>query len=863
MTCGLGNIGLGLLTNVIYDIIKYVRNRFYGNVKIKDQDLHKLVEKRLSEKAPEEIKPILESSVFVGYFSSAQFLDVINAYIEHKIICDNANKNAKIKQYLKKTGTISIQDVIEYVGSNIHKLYEEKKAISIPKPTDIKKAVIYIVALTEKIASESISPENSRLLYFINSRIDFYYENITEELSKLQKTVNGIKAKQLTGKNSEYEETKTKYYKVLKDRNSDAHIYLLDKFPFEKFYVPPVLQRSSIERNQIYVFDTYRYEYYEGDLTAWKDIFEKDNIVYLTGGAGYGKSLFTKNIINNYVYLNVFHAEEYIVIYGELKSFYPNSSDSAISVIDFLKESIKNSTLMEVSNEFIEYYLNSGRCIILLDALDEVDKQKRGSLHESVVAFFKNQNPNNKICITSRDRGFIPERNVETFKILPLNKEQIEKYVDKIIALKKFEKTDKEVFINQSQILVEKGFLNSFLVLSLLINIYKAERELPENKLELYQKCFEYIANRREKDKTQKEFDWRIISPIMKDNTFIELSQMGMPNNSNIDRKDIKERLLQVYKSKYGSEAEAENAIDEFLKFCSDRTELFVPTLEDKYKFFHRSFFEYFYSLYIFLRCNNAEEMLSELQKFDVDSEVFELTVAMLKQQSEIKYQALIDLMFSKSHNEFESELNGFQIFNILVLSMQVIDDALYKKRFLDIILNRKKSILSHLDKIHNLKLTQNFFEGNKEACRKICEAYNDESLMIIFNNCDRIFQLVDVYKKNHKEDFFEKISSDMNEWSGQRRFVYKGHDDNNFILSVFSHVQNCKEVLLNTSDDTIMLIYKKFSHRNYKKRTEQTRKNLTRFSKLSQEKQDKVVDFIVSNDSGLTFVLKNYNSNN
>ena len=41
---------------------------------------------------------------------------------------------------------------------------------------------------------------------------------------------------------------------------------------------------------------------------------------------------------------------------------------------------------------------------------------------------------------------------------------------------------------------------------------------------------------------------------------------------------------------------DAENAIDEILTVCADRTELFVPTTEDKFKFFHRSFFEYFYS---------------------------------------------------------------------------------------------------------------------------------------------------------------------------------------------------------------------------------------------------------------------------
>lgn len=850
MTGFVESVGLGILTNLIYDIVKNAGLRFSNNKNIKERELCEIIEARLSKNVPEEIKPLLESSVFVTFFSSAQFLDVINAYTEYKIICNYTGENPKIKQYIKKSGVISQHDLMEYIATNIYGLYTEQSVVAVPNLIHIKKAVLYIITLSESIISENLSPETSRLLLLLNSRIDIFYDNITGKLSKLQEMIEGIQAKQLIAPNAAYEKTKTKYYSVLKDKNSEAHIYLLDKFPFEDFYVPPILQRAAVKQKTTSVFELRGLGTYERDLTAWKDIFEKNNIIYLTGGAGYGKSLFTKKIINNYSDLNIFHANEYLVIYGELKAFYPNGSDSAIPVIEFLKESIKNSTLMDVSSDFIEYYLNSGRCIILLDALDEVDKQKRNSLHESVVAFFKNQNPNNKICITSRDRGFIPEKNVEVLKICPLNEEQIEKYVDKIIALQKFEKNDKEAFMNQTRILVEKGFLNSFLVLSLLINIYKAERELPENKLELYQKCFEYIANRRERDKTQKDFDWRSISPIMKDNTFIELSQMGMPNNSNIDKEEIKERLLQVYKTKYGSESEAENAIDEFLKFCSDRTELFVPTLEDKYKFFHRSFFEYFYSLYVFYRCNNEDEILSELQKFDVDSEVFELTVAMLKQKSEKKYQDLIDKMFLNVRDEFETGFLEFQTFNILVLAMQVVDDAVYKRQFLEILLSEKETILNHLSKIHNLRLIPNIFEESEEACQKICNAYYDECLMIIFVNCERIFRIADDYMKDRSEDFFEKMCSGKIARMLQRRIVYKGHDDdNNFLMDVFSRVQNCREILLNIPDEVIMTIYKKFSPRNYKKRTAITRATITRFSSLSKDQQEKILDFIVMSD--------------
>lgn len=205
----------------------------------------------------------------------------------------------------------------------------------------------------------------------------------------------------------------------------------------------------------------------------WKYIFEFNSIVYVTGGAGYGKSLFLKKIINDFGDMNILNSNEYLVIYGDLKSFYAEG-EQPISVIKFLQESMIKETLMDekyLSADMIEYYLKMGRCLILLDALDEVEKRKREELHKKIVAYFKNQNPNNKVCITSRNRGFIPENDVEVYDILPLDRVQIESYVDNIIKLGRFDANDKQLFLEQSSVLMEKGFLNSFLVLSLLINI--------------------------------------------------------------------------------------------------------------------------------------------------------------------------------------------------------------------------------------------------------------------------------------------------------------------------------------------------------------------------------------------------------
>ena len=441
--------------------------------------------------------------------------------------------------------------------------------------------------------------------------------------------------------------------------------------------------------------------------------------------------------------------------------------------------------------------MQRGRCIILLDALDEVEKEKRDELHSLVINYFKNQNPNNKICITSRSRGFIPEKDIEVFEIEALEATQIEKYVDNIIKLGKFDKEDRESFLAQSKILVEKGFLNSFLVLSLLINIYKAERELPENKLELYQKCFEYIANKREKEKSQEKFNWNLISILMKDNTFMELANLCLPNNSDVKGEKIKEVLTKIYKAKYVSENETELAVEQFLQFCSDRTELFVPASgEDCYKFFHRSFFEYFYSQYIFTRLQTIEDIYDALCMFDVDSEVFELTLAMYKQKNEIKYQELVEYTFNKINNGSLNKEERLIALNILILSLRVIDDELYKNQFVDFIVRNKIFCIKNIKSIHNQSIIVDVIESKQEYSDKICTQYENnalfESMRSFLNTIPKIVQVI----KNDDGNQQEKKDNDS---SVHHRFI--NIINNNFYSLVYFKHTSTGQVMSSLND--------------------------------------------------------------
>lgn len=729
----ISNVGCGILASFIYDISKVCLGKFYYK-----KDEARKIEELLKENFDDKYEELYISGEFNSFLKTPFFRDTIENYIIYKI---TGNCDGNLVRVKRGNGLIVEKDVIDFLCSYLFKEYY-KEIITVPSKSLVRHFFGDFFKFSANYVVSLLKNEDKMNLFFVNRRIDYAQESILLRLDETVETIIRTMKCEIIPVENRYEDYAKKYHNILKSNNSRAHVYLLDTFDFAEFYVPPFLRQLSPGREMQEHLRWMRKDHLvHGQIETevarddyfddWKYIFDRSSIAYVTGGAGYGKSLFLKKIINDFDEMNILNSSEYLVIYGDLKSFYIEGGQP-ISIIKFLQDSMIKETLMDakyISDDMIEYYLKMGRCLILLDALDEVEKQRREELHKKIIAYFKNQNPNNKVCITSRNRGFIPEKDVEVYDILPLDRVQIESYVDNIIKLGRFDAKDKQMFLDQSNMLVEKGFLSSFLVLSLLINIYKAERELPENKMELYQKCFDYIAYRREKEKTKAKFDWDLISYMMKDNTFMELARMCFPNNSDIGKRDIVDMLCKTYSGKYASVSEAERAAEHFLVFCSDRTELFVPAAgEDRFKFFHRSFFEYFYSQYIFLRIREVEAVYNSLQKFDVDSEVFELTLAMMKQKDEFRYQELVEYIFGKADEEIKEKGKKLYAFNILTLGMQVIDDNVYVCRYIDYLVKNNKYIIRNIENIPNQWIIYNVIVNNNKFIQHINKAYEFDS---------------------------------------------------------------------------------------------------------------------------------------
>lgn len=443
-------------------------------------------------------------------------------------------------------------------------------------------------------------------------------------------------------------------------------------------------------------------------------IFEGNDIIYVVGGAGYGKSLFLKNLCVNPSILKTFDEKPLLIIRGDIKRLI-RPDGRFKPMMEFLEECFAHDSLQnpdEMYPGFLELCLKAGRCLILLDALDEVGNDQRSELHYLIVSYFKDNYPRNKVCITSRERGFIPKRDITCFYIAPITISDVEEYTDRFIHLKKFNANEKSRFVEQASALVDKKFIKGFLTLSLLLAIYKNDQQLPANKFQLYQKCFEYMAIHREKSKnlicnsvTDEKYDWVILLRLMCDATFMELARLGAPNNADIPEDKIKALMLSLYQMKFDSEGECHAATEMFLQFCADRTEVFIPSPSSnlEYRFFHRSFYEYFYAKSIDVHTQTVSKTYEELCQFDVDSEVFELLLTIYDLNKPLYLRQLISHAFEQAETLLSaSDTQSARAFDILVMMMQTIDDRDFIERLILLLLKEGNSI-------GKLRLTVNF----------------------------------------------------------------------------------------------------------------------------------------------------------
>jgi hypothetical protein len=691
---------VNISANIIYDTIKSL-GRIVKLRKSKPNDIEKYVRENIKQVFSfiEDTEPVLL------FLRSPQVTDIIKDYVFYKV-------TGELTGHFKREFRVSPimqTDLVEYLSKGY--VDSRKNSITSTPTVIIDKLLTSIIGIVKGYYLSQMNENDIASVLLTNDHNDYNTKVIGLMIERAVDHIISSLKYDIVHPYVDITSKKTKYHRIMKEKLSRAHIYMLDYFEFNSFYIPPLINRNN---NEVLsdvgdIFYTFMDQVHE----KWKHIFDFERVVYIVGGAGYGKSLFLRNIALNSNQMFLIGQEERLVIYGDLKNFIDHDGNIK-PVIQFFRESMVSMSGMnhaDFSDEFIQYYLDSGLCIILLDALDEVKEDKRNDVHLTVLSFLSCHNPNNKICITSRDRGFI-KMNDDCFLyyIQPLSLAQIRLYIDNIINLRKFDPSDKIDFMKRTKPLIEKGFLRSFLILSLLVRIYKAERALPDNKLDLYHKCFDYISYTREvEEKKSINYNWERVSPLMNEDTFTRLAQLCAPYNNEVDASTVKEALIKANVKTFETPAVLNNAVNEFLRFCANRTELFVPgENEDTFKFFHRSFLDYFYALYIFKYVNAVTEIHFELGVFGFDSEVFELLLSLLKNKKRMTYDSLVEYVIKLSKDDLETSKPQFKPLYMLIAFMREITEKYYESEFLKLIISYSKILVRKSNRKDNIIVDPN-----------------------------------------------------------------------------------------------------------------------------------------------------------
>lgn len=553
------------------------------------------------------------------------------------------------------------------------------------------------------------------------------------------------------------------------------------------------------------------------------EMFKNDNIVYVIGGAGYGKSLFLRKLCVSPQLVNGFIDKPLLIIRGEIKRLIRNDGTRR-SMQEFLEESFTHNSLCdssEVNQDFITECLKERRCMLLLDALDEVSNEQREAVHDLIISQFTTIFPGNKVCITSRERGFIPRKNITSFYIRSVTSQDVEEFVDRFIAINKFDWQYKKGFVTEATELVRKKFVKGFLTLSLLLSIYHKEGKLPSNKLQLYEKCFEYMANQREKEKdtirnsrTGQNYNWEHLDIFLTDETFIELAKCGTPNNKDVSERSISRLMQNMYKNEFPSSTSCKLATDEFLQFCADRTEVYVPSQNSNsdYRFFHRSFYEFFYAKYIDKNAKNEEETYEMLRDFDMDSEIYELLTILYKCEGNTnKINSLAKYLFKKAQKSLSNSTNQADHgFDMLTMLMYSFNDEAFLHQFIDLVLQNAE-ILSGQTLTVNFGMLSTIlnrsavyymeqFESGKYACLATIQTRILRYYLSHIQECNTLLKRVRSRK-------YEAITRD--EINTQKLFTYS-----QLILALSNCYEILDQFLLKLANRTHLIAVEKLQNR-------------------------------------------------
>ena len=372
--------------------------------------------------------------------------------------------------------------------------------------------------------------------------------------------------------------------------------------------------------------------------------FAQSKFIIIQGSGGIGKSILMKHL-----FLSELGTPNLIPVFFELKDI--NKQDSDYNLVDAIFEGM-NILVKQTSKTAIEYALERGLFMILLDGLDEIDGDKSKVFTEKLNDFCDTY-PDNNVIMSSRPIGdFISFEKFAVLDTMPMDKTQAISLINKL----KYHESSKQRFITAlDDELFEKHeeFASNPLLLTMMLLTYDEVAGIPETPHLFYEVAFDTLLTRH--DSTKEGYTRKIESGLRSDlfkKVFASFCCITYYNNTiSFSEGD----LIEIF-NKVKMDVAKDGIHFDTEKYIRDLTNVVCMLHKEgfTYNFTHRSFQEYFTAVYLKDQTDDIMEKRSlMIIKKDIWRALRDGTFPMLHNMAKSKFEENILLPL---FNEIERE---------------------------------------------------------------------------------------------------------------------------------------------------------------------------------------------------------------
>jgi predicted NACHT family NTPase len=261
-------------------------------------------------------------------------------------------------------------------------------------------------------------------------------------------------------------------------------------------------------------------------------------------------------------------------------------SDSGKDIRQYIDDVFEKYDFQK-AKEFVESDLKTGKCQLLLDGFDELATKEQQEQITVRIHRFMDKYHKCQIVVTSRIAGYHDELSGFTkLELMEFDDKQIELFIQNWFGESEPEKAKSmQAAIKANEQL--KALARNPLMIAIIAIIYEEDRELPQRRADLYERCVEVLLSKWDKQKQLKnEFSADKKEFILRKFAFYCHSN----NKRSMTKKEVIDKMFSYFPQIRLKKADAKPLLDEIWQ----RSYLLRQISMDRYDFLHLSFQEYF-----------------------------------------------------------------------------------------------------------------------------------------------------------------------------------------------------------------------------------------------------------------------------